>query len=315
MITEKSEQAVPAPLPIKDRLQNLLIKSCEVDFTGNPNHHPLVVINAAKNILSDDKDGKHDVILGHFENWLQSLPPLVDSHELLNSVRKKAKGKSIFVGDFIDAIQEGNGLKAGELAAQIHLSAQNPTLVQECLTEVYLQNVDYYGTFCYHWLRVNHFVASDKQIWKISSAGLSHIDKIKFPGPSLPGKMPELQPVINSVLNSDDRGQWITLAAVIRLLEQDYIRSPRFNNEISFWLRNLKLPSKKIIKENEINADLVEFRKNGSDFFVKLLINRIEKQNSDLNFILELEAFRTFARLSDENGLPIIASRLKEWID
>ena len=107
---------------------------------------------------------------------------------------------------------------------------------------------------------------------------------------------------------------WITIAAVWRLWESEYMRLPGFKREISHWINNQNT----IKNENSDGSNpdnMVKFRKEGGNYFVKLAENIIQSKNQDVERLAALEAIRFFVKKMPIDCLPIVAKKINFLMD
>lgn len=314
-MTTQPESTKDPTSDLRVLLRNLMIRGSRTAYDGDPINHPLVTLNAIKNILADDRSGKHAELLDILEKWLRTFPISTENDDIIEKVKKSATGTPVFISDLTAAIQDGNRKKAEELAAQIHLSALNPTLIQECMSAIFLQDTARFGAFCYHWLRVNHFVAGDDQIWNISAAGFPFLGNPILPGPAVSSDLPDTQDLMRKILVSGSREDLITFTAVLRLIDHDYLRSPVFRIEVARWMNSVNPGDRPAAIPQQLIRDLKDYLENGSSLFVKLLAGSLNMVHHAPGYIAELEALRTCARMADEESLKAVAVRLMNWIN
>ena len=296
---------------LQEKLKDLLINAVKVEFEGKPQDHPVVVVNCLKNIISDDRESDHSNLLNSINNWLKTYPVFVDPDAIITEVRKNATGEPVFVSDLAEAVQRGDKEEALSLGAKLHLSAQSPTLIQEAMTEIFLQDPDNYGPFCYHWLRANHFIASDKLIWPVSYSGFQFVGMTELPGPAYPSELPDFQSLLREYALKDDLNTLIILASLIRVLEHEYVRTPKFSHEVSYWM-HIKMQDLDNVDSKELRV--TDHQKIESDFYLKTLYSNLENVDLLPSLIKGLEAYRALIKIADFSTKPYIVQALQRWI-
>lgn len=308
--SNNGSEPVPQPSGLQEELKDLLIKSVMIRFEGKPQDHPVVIINCLKNLISDDRDSNHSKLLNKMREWLYQFPEVENPDTLISEVRKTATGEPIFVSDLAEAVQHGKKDEAVDLGARLHLSALSPTLIQESMTEIFLQEPDVYGQFCYHWLRANHFIASDKLIWPVSYAGFQFVGIKKLPGPAYPSDLPNFQILIKELSQKNDYNNLFIISSLVRILGHEYVRTPKFSNEVSYWM-HMKMQELESPAEHYSN---VQGHKIESDFYLKTLYSNLNNVKELPSLIKGLEAFRALIKTADSSTRPYVVEALNRWI-
>lgn len=293
---------------LRTRLQTLMLLAAGRDCKGNPSEHPVAVINAVKNIISDTRDENHDRLLENLENWIMSFNEINNPEEILEKTRKNATGEAIFVSELTEAVQAGDKNAATELAARIHLAAMSPTLVQESMSEAFLQKMDIYGPFCFHWLRVNNFLESDKHIWSITAVGLTMVGRNILPGPAAPSELPDFQKILRFLLRQGEVESFAVFMAGVRILEHGYVRTRKFRNEVSCWMHSLQLDG-----ENDSQEEPDESVPDMKPKFGEMLHTFTKKGSINARKIVEIEAFRACFRIAEKETLPVLWAVYDNW--
>ena len=200
-------------------------------------------------------------------------------------------GLTIFISDLEDACQQGNAAKVQEEAARVYLVADESPAILENLAELALQNVEGYGGFIYHCLRAFAFYPEKERVWLFVQCILQHV-----------------------FLNCEQPIDWITVAAVWRLWESEYTRIPGFKREISYWISNQNTTQNG--NPDGSNPDnMVKFRKEGGNYFVKMAENIIQSNNQVVERLTALEALRFFVKKMPIDCLPIVSKKINFLMD
>ena len=107
---------------------------------------------------------------------------------------------------------------------------------------------------------------------------------------------------------------WITVAAVWRLWESEYMRLPGFKREISHWISNQNI-TQNGNPDGSNPDDMVKFRNEGGNYFVKLAENIIQSKNQVVERLAALEALRFFVKKIPIECLPIVAKKINFLMD
>ena len=107
---------------------------------------------------------------------------------------------------------------------------------------------------------------------------------------------------------------WITVAAVWRLWESEYMRLPGFKREISHWISNQNITQNG--NPDGSNPDnMVKFRKEGGNYFVKLAEDITQSKGNIVERLIALEALRFFVKKMPIDCLPIVSNKINFLMD
>ena len=298
---------------LKKNLATLLLQSATTVYNDDPIVHPVVCMNAVKNILGDVRDSPSEILLTYAGNYIAGLKQREKDRKVLEDMLEEGIGMTIFISDLEDACQQGNATQVQEEAARVYLVADGSPAILENLAELALQNVEGYGGFIYHCLRAFAFNPEKEHVWSFVQCILQTIKKQPLPEPheGADNGFDDLQPVF---LNCEQPIDWITVAAVWRLWESEYTRLPGFKREISYWISNQNTTQNG--NPDGSNPDnMVKFRKEGGNYFVKLAENIIQSKNQVVERLAALEALRFFVRKMPIDCLPIVAKKINFLMD
>jgi hypothetical protein len=298
---------------LKKNLATLLLQSATTVYNDDPIVHPVVCMNAVKNILVDVRDSPSEILLTYAGNYIAGLKQREKDRKVLEDMLEEGIGMTIFISDLEDACQQGNAAKVQEEAARVYLVADGSPAILENLAELALQNVEGYGGFIYHCLRAFAFNPEKERVWSFVQCILQTIKKQPLPEPheGADNGFDDLQPVF---LNCEQPIDWITVAAVWRLWESEYTRRPGFKREISYWISNQNTTQNG--NPDGSNPDnMVKFRKEGGNYFVKLAENIIQSNNQVVERLAALEALRFFVKKMPIDCLPIVAKKINFLMD
>ena len=298
---------------LKKNLATLLLQSATTVYNDDPIVHPVVCMNAVKNILGDVRDSPSEILLTYAGNYIAGLKQREKDRKVLEDMLEEGIGMTIFISDLEDACQQGNATQVQEEAARVYLVADGSPAILENLAELALQNVEGYGGFIYHCLRAFAFNPEKERVWSFVQCILQTIKKQPLPEPheGADNGFDDLQPVF---LNCEQPIDWITVAAVWRLWESEYTRMPGFKREISYWISNQNTTQNG--NPDGSNPDnMVKFRKEGGNYFVKLAENIIQSNNQVVERLTALEALRFFVKKMPIDCLPIVAKKINFLMD
>ena len=298
---------------LKKNLATLLLQSATTVYNDDPIVHPVVCMNAVKNILGDVRDSPSEILLTYAGNYIAGLKQREKDRKVLEDMLEEGIGMTIFISDLEDACQQGDAAQVQEEAARFYLVADGSPAILENLAELALQNVEGYGGFIYHCLRAFAFNPEKERVWSFVQCILQTIKKQPLPEPhkGADNGFDDMQPVF---LNCEQPIDWITVAAVWRLWESEYTRLPGFKREISYWISNQNTTQNG--NPDGSNPDnMVKFRKEGGNYFVKLAENIIQSKKQIVERLAALEPLRFFVKKMPIDCLPIVAKKINFLMD
>ena len=293
---------------LERNLATLLLQSASTIYNDTPIVHPVVCMNAIKNILGDVRDSPSDILLTYAGNYVAGLKPREKDQKVLEDIPKDGIGLSIFISDLEDACQQGDALQVQEEAARVYLAADGSPAILEILAVLALQNVESNGGFIFHCLRAFAFKPEKERVWSFVQCILQTIKNEPLPEPNegTNNGPNDLGPIF---LKCEQPIDWITIAAIWRLWESEYMRLPGFKREISYWINN-----QNTIKNENLNGSnpdyMLKFRNEGGNYFVKLAENIIQSKNQVVERLAALEAIRFFVKKMPIDCLPIVAKKI-----
>ena len=298
---------------LEKNLATLLLQSASAIYNDTPIVHPVVCMNSVKNILGDVRDKPSEILLTYAGNFIAGLTSREKDRKIIEDLPHEEIGKTIFISDLEDACQHGDAAQVQEEAARVYLAADGSPAILEILAELALQNVEGNGGFIYHCLRAFAFKPEKERIWSFVQCILQTIKKQSLPEPNV-GTNNGPNDLGTIFLNCEQPIDWITVAAVWRLWESEYMRLPGFKREISHWINN-----QNTIKNENLDGSnpdyMVKFRNEGGNYFVKLAENIIQSKNQDVERLAALEAIRFFVKKMPIDCLPIVAKKINFLMD
>ena len=293
---------------LEESLATLLLQSASTIYNDTPIVHPVVCMNAIKNILGDVRDSPSEILLTYAGNYIAGLKPREKDQKVLEDMPEDGIGLSIFISDLEDACQQGDAVQVQEEAARVYLAADGSPAILEILAELALQNVEGNGGFIFHCLRAFAFKPEKERVWSFVQCILQTMKNQPLPEPN-EGTNNGANDLVPIFLKCEKPIDWITVAAVWRLWESEYMRLPGFKREISHWISNQNITQNG--NPDGSNPDnMVKFRKEGGNYFVKLAENIIQSKNQVVERLAALEGLRFFVKKMPIDCLPIVAKKV-----
>ena len=282
-------------------LHDLIFLGVSVDI----NHsliHPVCIVNAIKNFISDDRLNPSIKLLSFVLEYLFQFDLRERDQLILDQSLKKGVVKTAFIGELEDACQNSQWGKAESLLAEIFLASDRSRGAFDAVAELALQDCPQNALSVYHILRAYQFQERKEDNWTFTCSLFNYIKNKKLPLPHSPEKI-NLEVLINDIIHS---GDVVLFSAMYRILKDSYTRSSGYNREISYWLsKNNFLKQKK-----SMNGTKLIVQKPISFILLAEKIISIEKPESQkILDILTLEALRSMMKKGDANTFKTLISR------
>ena len=298
---------------LEESLATLLLQSASTIYNDTPIVHPVVCMNAIKNILGDVRDSPSEILLTYAGNYIAGLKPREKDQKVLEDMPGDGIGLSIFISDLEDACQQGEAEQVQEEAARVYLAADGSPAILEVLAELALQNVEGNGGFIFHCLRAFAFKPEKERVWSFVQCLLQTMKNQPLPEPN-EGTNNRANHLVPIFLKCEKPIDWITVAAVWRLWESEYMRLPGFKREISHWISNQNITQNR--NPDGSNPDsMVKFRKEGGNYFVKLAEDITQSKGNIVERLIALEALRFFVKKMPIDCLPIVSNKINFLMD
>ena len=298
---------------LEKNLATLLLQSASTIYNDTPIVHPVVCMNAIKNILGDVRDSPSEILLTYAGNYGAGLKPREKDQKVLEDMPEDGIGLSIFISDLEDACQQGDAVQVQEEAARVYLAADGSPAILEILAELALQNVEGNGGFIFHCLRAFAFKPEKERVWSFVQCILQTMKNQPLPEPN-EGTNNGPNDLVPIFLKCEKPIDWITVAAVWRLWESEYMRLPGFKREISHWISNQNITQNG--NPDGSNPDnMVKFRNEGGNYFVKLAEDITQSKGNIVERLIALEALRFFVKKMPIDCLPIVSNKINFLMD
>ena len=298
---------------LEKNLATLLLQSASTIYNDAPIVHPVVCMNAIKNILGDVRDSPSEILLTYAGNYGAGLKPREKDQKVLEDMPEDGIGLSIFISDLEDACQQGDAVQVQEEAARVYLAADGSPAILEILAELALQNVEGNGGFIFHCLRAFAFKPEKERVWSFVQCILQTMKNQPLPEPN-EGTNNGVNDLVPIFLKCEKPIDWITVAAVWRLWESEYMRLPGFKREISHWISNQNITQNG--NPDGSNPDnMVKFRNEGGNYFVKLAEDITQSKGNIVERLIALEALRFFVKKMPIDCLPIVSNKINFLMD
>lgn len=272
-------------------------------YEGPSNDHPIIALNALKNIIGDNRQNPSQKLLDAMGKLAKKYPQRKNDKAALDLVAKDGLGLTVFIADLEDACQSGNPIEMEQEAARLQWVSENGLAGIDCLIEVALQDFDRLGPFAYHLQRANAFSQDVKNTWPYTRCLLKEIAKSPLPEPH--DKI-ELETKIQV---SNDKDQVTPMASARRLWEGEYVRISGYRREISHWLSIQEEEKAPNTVQKAMNG-LEDYLHNGGNFFIELAENLTDYPEK----IVFLEALRYWTKNKQLSDLPYISNHISDLI-
>ena len=282
-------------------LHDLIFFSVLVD-SNHSSIHPVCIVNAIKNFISDDRLNPSIKLLSFVLEYLFQFDIRESDQSILDQSLKKGVVKTAFIGELEDACQSSQWSKAESLLAEIFLASDQSRGAFDAIAELALQDCPQNALFVYHILRAYQFQERKEDNWTFTCSLFNYIKNKKLPQPHSPEKI-NLEILWNDIIHS---GDVVLFSAMYRILKDSYTRSSGYNREISYWLSKTNFSKQK----KSVNKTQVIVQKSISFIFLAEKIISMEKPESQkLIDIITLEALRSIMKKSDANTFETLISR------
>ena len=298
---------------LEKNLATLLLQSASTIYNDTPIVHPVVCMNAIKNILGDVRDSPSEILLTYAGNYVAGLKSREKDQKVLDDMPEDGIGLSIFISDLEDACQQGDAVQVQEEAARVYLAADGSPAILEILAELALQNVEGNGGFIFHCLRAFAFKPEKERVWLFVQCILQTMKNQPLPEPN-EGTNNGANDLVPIFLKCEKPIDWITVAAVWRLWESEYMRLPGFKREISHWISNQNITQNRN-PDGSNHDSMVKFRKEGGNYFVKLAEDITQSKGNIVERLIALEALRFFVKKMPIDCLPIVSNKINFLMD
>ena len=282
-------------------LQDLIFFSVLVD-SNHSSIHPVCIVNAIKNFISDDKLNPSIKLLSFVLEYLFQFDIRESDQSILDQSLKKGLVKTAFIGELEDACQNSQWGKAESLLAEIFLASDQSRGAFDAIAELALQDCPQNALFVYHILRAYQFQERKEDNWTFTCSLFNYMKNKKLPQPHSPEKI-NLKLLWNDIIHN---GDVVLFSAMYRILKDSYTRSSGYNREISYWLSKTKFSKQK----KSMNRTRLIIQKSISFIAIAEKIISMEKPESQkLMDIITLEALRSMMKKSDANTFETLVSR------
>ncbi len=274
---------------LSNKIKQCFDRCVRAEYEGPSNEHPIIVLNALKNIIGDNRVEYSKKILDFMDNKSKEFAKRKDDQLILNKTAKDGIGLTFFVSELEDACQTGIPEKIENEAAKLQWVSENGLGGFEALIEVALQDFERLGIFSFHLFRSNIFNRDVKETWPYTRCLVKEICKKPLPQPHAN------EEVECKFLAGDTQSQTINFTSAHRFWNGEYVRREGYKREISFWLKNQYSQNEVLIEKN-IKKEIKYYFENGGNFFVEIAENLINKESD----IIYLESLRYLTRKSKE---------------
>ena len=288
---------------LSDRIKECFDRSVSSEFNGLSEEHPIIILNALKNIIGDNREEYSKKLLEFMERKSKEFPKREDDQSILDETAKEGLGLTVFVSDLEDACQEGIPSKIEKEAAKLQWVSENGLGGFEALIEVALQDFNRLGAFSFHLFRSNIFNRNIMKTWTYTRCLLKEIFKKPLPDPH------EHEVVECDILIGDTQSQTVNFTSAQRFWSGEYVRLEGYKREISYWIKNRYIQND-IEVDNNIKKEITRYFNSGGNFFIEITEDLIDKDSD----IVYLESLRYLSKQS-ENFHRFISLEISKLIE
>jgi len=290
-------------------LNTLLYYAVSINWENDIKDHPIIVINAIKNIISDSRDKPSKILLKYGLDILIESE-IRDDNKYLSDIETSGPSSTVFVGSLEDAIQANDWGKAKIFTAKFFLASDRSRAIIDTIADLGLQDIESNALFIFHILRAFHFKKKRSQVWAYACCLINVLQSKPLPSPH-DKKDIEPSKLIDSISSYNDFELLLTFAAISRIWNEEYVRERSYKREISHWLYKIKSS----IKKNNIGEPEVGIDQNLDYNNYINIAERIISQDSSLENIskriVKLEAIRYFAKTMTNINLYYYINQIK----
>ena len=272
---------------LSKKIKECFDRSVSSEYNGLSQEHPIITLNALKNIIGDDRKGYSKKLLEFMEVKSNEFPKRDDDQLILDKTAKEGLGLTVFVSELEDACQTGIPEKIEKEAAKLQWVSDNGLGGFEALIEVALQDFERLGAFSFHLFRSNIFNRDILKTWSYTRCLLKEICKKPLPEPHKNEK------VNCNILYGSTQLQTINFTSAHRFWNGEYVRLEGYKREISFWIKN-QYNQNDILIDCNITKEIKRYFEKGGSFFIEIAEDLINKESK----IIYLESLRYLTKQS-----------------
>ena len=282
-------------------LHDLIFFSVSVD-SNHSSIHPVCIVNAIKNFISDDKLNPSIKLLSYVLEYLFQFDIRDSDKSILDQSLKKGVVKTAFIGELEDACQNSQWSKAESLLAEIFLASDQSRGAFDAVAELALQDCPQNAISVYHILRAYQFQERKEDNWTFTCSLFNYIKNKKMPKPHSSKKI-NLKVLTNDIIHN---GDVVLFSAMYRIFKDSYTRSSGYNREISYWLSKTNFSKQK----KSINRTRLIVKKPISFILLAEKIISMKKlENQKIMDILTLEGLRSMMKKADTDTFETLVNR------
>lgn len=303
--------AIKGGKSLRDFLAYCLKESVCAVHKDSSRHHPVITVNALKNIIGDDLDHPSEMLLKSAWLLIEKSPKRTDDSEILNRAASDGLGETAFVSDIWEKLESGDVDTIELETAKVHLVSDRSPAVLENLAEYALTNIPEFGSLAYHVLRAFAFQNDPKGSWPFIMCLLQELKKVslfeKHPGT-------EIKPreCISSAIAGGNKDHWLDLASTARLWSSEYVRTENYHREISHWLGTFGDYTHCPPTDKKATR-LTDFIDERNSYFITMAEDVIEQKNG-LRKIPILEALRTLAKRIQKKKILHVEEKIQSLL-
>ncbi|MBH31235.1 MAG: hypothetical protein CMG71_04495 [Candidatus Marinimicrobia bacterium] len=294
-------------------------------------HHPLMELNALKNLASLRLDSPSRLIAEEaaticmkLDQQKQEMKLTVPTPEMLN--------RPLFTQEFIQAIGEAERERAVLEAAKISAVSDNPVSVIEIMMEIATYHMDRIGSFVYGIFRSAVFSGRDSSETFVKLLLTALMDEPWLMDVAEGNATASLAPYLQDALAKDDHSVIYLFAVGERLWQADSVRQPGFRKGLSVWAADrfeasAEQGSNDSIVSSTEKADILTHLDDENAISLSNAISQAREQQDwswpvsiaerwiqsscgDSSQFLLLDSLQSLLRTAPAKLIPVIAERL-----
>ena len=127
MLQKKRKKSRPqiSKMSLPQTIKSLFDQTVSINYDGHSNEHPIIVLNALKNIIGDNQKSPSQSLLDAMSEVSEQNVQRNDDQSVLDRAAKDGLGLTVFISDLEEACQNGNPLDMETEAARLQWASEN----------------------------------------------------------------------------------------------------------------------------------------------------------------------------------------------
>ena len=296
---------------LRENLSDLLYIASMLKWDFSANAHPIITLNAIKNLIGDDRKNPSKSLLLFGARLVSGKELRAEDLAILEKERKEGFASSVFISDLQNALCDGNK-SVHVLSAQLFLASDRSLSLLEVVSEVLLHNIPQFALFVFHTMRAFSFQGNKDNLWAYLSCMIHQAKGIEF-RERINTEHVKISDYTFSILKNNQVRLWDQFSIMLRFWEGDFVRIKQFRTDISYYLKRNNFET-----ENEITPITNHWICNGPKQWGRHFIELSEKiLEMDLSVkeksekIISLESLRAIGKKCDPQMLPLLGGGIE----